>query len=727
MAASQGEKEHQTFRLCEDSRLDGTFKAVICDSRPLGLGESTIIVCHGGKKCAVSIDGVEQASESQILIDGQLKTYLAGSTSSANATFTPHKLKPARSAELHVAARAAGQVDQEEWIRKRLSGKPLSEGLELKLYRLLAGDAHEIPVRVARTNPSPFAELVSTTQITFKPLTKDQESVIGVRWRDIGGLDKPVMSVRELVEFPMGYPELVTEIGIESPRGILLHGPPGTGKTLIARALANELDAHYYFIQGPEILSAYHGQSAKNLASIFERAEQEAADGRLAIILIDEIDSIAPKRDTGHGEAESQLVAMLLTLMEGLKTKKGLVVIGTTNRLNSIDPALRRPGRFEHEIYCGIPDTPGRDAILRIHSRNMPLVHDVDLRNWAAKTHGFTGADLAMLCREAGRNTFRRLLAALTGGEMNRIDFEPPPVTPEMLSGGAVRVTTEDFEIAASRVSPSGMREVLVQIPKDVTWDSIGGLKEVIRIIEENITKPLRHADVFRQMGIRPARGLLLYGPPGTGKTLLAKAVANECEANFISIKGPELRSKWFGESEDKVRFVFDTARKHVPCIIFFDEVDSLMPGRGKASDSGATDSIVNQFLAEMDGMQSAEGVFVIGATNRPELIDEALLRPGRFDYCVQVPLPDAAARREIFSIHLRKDVLAGDVGVDALVEKTDGLSGAQVAEICRLGGLIALREVNFERVNEIHQEHLLVALKEIEENRGSDGSTRFD
>jgi transitional endoplasmic reticulum ATPase len=721
---AQTSEESERFRLIEEPTLEGTFRVVIRAPQPVVLRERTIILRHGKKRCAVLIDVIEGGPNRHILLDGQLKTYLAGSASSPVVTFTPCKLNPARSAELHVAARVAGQADHEAWIKRRLLGKPLSEGLEFKLYSLLSGDAHEIPIRVAQTDPAPFAELASTTEVVFTPLTKDQESVIGVRWRDIGGLDKAVLTVRELVEFPMRYREVMTQIGIEPPKGILLYGPPGTGKTLIARALANELDAHFFFIQGPEILSSYYGKSEENLRLIFERAEQEAADGRFAIILIDEIDSIAPKRDAGHGESEARLVAMLLTLMEGLKTKKGFIVIGTTNRPNSIDPALRRPGRFEYEIYCGIPDVRGRASILDIHTRNMPLAEDVDLKGWAAKTHGYTGADLAMLSREAGRNTFRRLLAAQMGKAINGVDFVPPPFTPEMLAGDAIRVNSEDFEKAASVVSPSGMREVLVQIPKDVTWDSIGGLREVVRIIEENIIEPLRHPEVFQQMGVRPARGLLLHGPPGTGKTLLAKAIANECEANFISIKGPELRSKWFGESEEKVRFVFDTARKHAACIIFFDEVNSLMPARGKAADSASTDSIVNQFLAEMDGMQSTEGVFVIGATNRPELIDEALMRPGRFDYQVQVPLPDAAARRDVFAIHLRADVLGSDVDLDALVAKTVDYSAAEIAEICRLGGLIALREVDFKRANPIHHEHLLAALQESEEKRG--GSTRF-
>lgn len=725
MIVSQTGAEGEPFRLIEAPQLEGTFRAIIRAPQPLVLSEHAVILHHGKKHCAVLIDAIEGGSERQVLIDGQLKTYLAGSASSPTVTFTPHKLEPARSAELHIAARFAGRAEHEAWIRNRLSGKPLSEGLEFKLYTLLGGDAHEVPICVVQTDPAPFAEFTSTTEVTFKPLTKNRESIIGVRWRDIGGLDKPVTTIRELVEFPMRYRELMAQIGIEPPRGILLYGPPGTGKTLIARALANELDAHFFFIQGPEILNAYFGKSEENLRSIFEQAEQEAADGRLSIILIDEIDSIAPKRDAGHGEAEARLVAMLLTLMEGLKTKKGFVVIGTTNRQDSIDPALRRPGRFEYEIYCGIPDAQGRETILRIHTRNMPLGDDVDLKDLAARTHGRTGADLLKLCRVAGRNTFRRLLEARMGKAMRGIDFVPPPLTPEMLAGDAVRVTAEDFEKAEPEVPPSGMREVLVQIPKDVTWDSIGGLKEVASIIEENIIQPLRHPEVFQQMGIRPARGLLLHGPPGTGKTLLAKAIANECEANFISIKGPELRSKWFGESEEKVRFVFDTARKHAPCIIFFDEVDSMMPARGKAADSGITDSIVNQFLAEMDGVQSTEGVFVIGATNRPDLIDEALMRPGRFDYHVQVPLPDAAARREIFGIHLRAGVLASDVDLDALVEKTVDHSGAEIAEICRLAGLISLREVvpPFSRVNPIRQEHLLAALKESEEKHGS---TRF-
>ncbi len=726
MLQAQPFEEDEPFHLVEDTSLEGTFRVAIITPKPFTPRERTIILHCRDRECAALVDGVRGGTDRKILIDSQLKIFLNGGSLSELATFIWNRLEPARSVELEVAEKVVGHPEQEAWVKGRLFHKPLTEGLEFKLYSLLGGNAQEIPIRVVRTDPSPFSEIAPETAVTFKPLTKDRASVIGVRWKDIGGLDKAVMTIRELIEYPMRYKDLLAEIGIEPPRGILLFGPPGTGKTLIARALANELDAHFFFIQGPEILSAFLGKSEENLRSIFEKAEQEAADGRLAIILIDEIDSIAPKRDSGHGETESRLVATLLTLMEGLKTKKGFVVIGTTNRPNSLDGALRRPGRFEYEIYCGIPEPRGREAILQIHTRKMPLAADVDLSICASRTHGFTGADLGKLCREAGRNTFRRLLASRAGEAMNSIDFVPPAITPEMLDVGEIRVCSEDFDKALSVVTPSGMREVLVEVPKDVKWESIGGLKDVIQIIEENIIRPLRNPEIFQQMGIRPARGLLLHGLPGTGKTLLAKAIANESEANFISVKGPELRSKWFGESEEKVRFIFDTARRNAPCVIFLDEVDSMMPARGKSADSTLTDSIVNQFLAEMDGVQILEGVVIIGATNRADLIDEALMRPGRFDYHIQVPLPDAEARREIFRIHLRTTILGDDVQLEELVEKTAEKSGADISEICRLAGLTSLREVNFEHINPIKQKHLLAALQETDDKRESSGSTRF-
>ena len=431
------------------------------------------------------------------------------------------------------------------------------------------------------------------------------------------------------------------------------------------------------------------------------------------------MDSIAPKRDAGHSELGPRLVATLLTLLDGLRTSKGVVVLGTTNRPNAIDPALRRPFRFDYEIYCGIPDGAGREEILKIHTRGVPLAAEVSLSHWAANTHGFTGADLAKLCQEAGRSTFRRIIAASTLGAAT--DAAPEP----SVDWQSVYVSDGDFEKALAGVAPSGMREILVQIPRDIRWESIGGLKTAMRIVQENVIEPLRRPEIFRSMGVRPARGLLLHGPPGTGKTLLAKAIANECEANFISIQGPELRSKWYGESEERIRYIFDTARRHAPCIVFFDEVDSLMPARGKALDS-VTDSIVNQFLAEMDGVVAAEGVFVIGTTNRPDLLDPALLRPGRFDYQVEVGLPDTKERCQIFAIHLRPLPQAPGVDVDALVAKTEGFSGAEIAEVCRLAALISLREVNFAQENPVSQQHLLSALLECEEKRGRDGSTRF-
>jgi len=477
----------------------------------------------------------------------------------------------------------------------------------------------------------------------------------------------------------------------------LLYGPPGTGKTLIAKALANETGAHFITINGPEIMSKYYGESEARLREVFREAEENAP----SIIFIDELDAIAPKRSEVTGEVERRVVSQLLTLMDGLKSRGQVVVIGATNRIEAIDPALRRPGRFDREIKIGVPDKNGRKEILQIHTRRMPLDKDVNLDELAEITYGFVGADLAALAREAAMNALRRALP--------HIDLEKEVIPIEVLE--KIKVTREDFANALRNIQPSALREVILEIP-NVKWEDIGGLENVKQELREAVEWPLKYPDVFKRLGIKPPRGILLYGPPGTGKTLLAKAVATESQANFISVKGPEVLSKWVGESEKAIREIFRKARETAPCIIFFDELDSIAPRRGIHGDSGVTDRIVNQLLTEMDGMQTLKEVVIIGATNRPDLIDPALLRPGRFDRVLYVPPPDEKARLQIFKIHTREMPLAKDVNIEELAKITEGYTGADIEALCREAALTAARE-NIE-AKEINARHFMEALKKI-------------
>jgi len=739
-------KAELIFIAKEDPDLEGLLKVTLLTEKPLSMG-GYIALRYRGDECAALIDSIKPG-RNLILMDPYLRLRL-GCREGSEIEIRSVELQTAKKVEAFIPADLIEDETAISWIKEKLVDKPVTEGLEIQVPILSLED--NVPVLISKVIPSPFAIFTRDTKIDFEELGKTKEEIIGIRWSDIGGIDPAKEKVRELVEYPMRFPEVVKYLGLEPPKGILLYGPPGTGKTLIAKALANELKASFFqIIQGPEIMSSLYGESERRLREIFEKASKNATSEKPSIIVIDEVDSIAPKRGaSGGGAQESRLVATLLTLMDGLKETKGVIVIGTTNRPNALDPALRRPGRFEYEIYVGLPNTEGRKEILKIHTRRMPLEDKAEdlIEDIANRTHGFSGADLAFLCKEAGRNAFRRLFLRgdlkvleeieneFKKNRKKRISFAyvveklsetVGEVGTDISPGGLkesksplrnipVEVTRADFEEALVSVSPSGMREVMVQIPSDVTWDKIGGLKEVKKIIEQNVIKAIQKPEVFKQMGIKPARGILLYGPPGTGKTLIAKAIANECGANFIAVKGPELRSKWFGESEEKIRFIFETARRHAPCIIFLDEVDSLMPARGKDI-SGITDSIVNQFLSEMDGVEEAEGIFVIGATNRPELIDEALLRPGRFNYQIYVPLPDEEARKEIFKIHLKKKAIAEDVKIEELVKKTKGFSGAEIAEICRLAGLKALEEVNFNKFNPIRASHIFSAIEEIRE-----------
>ncbi len=538
----------------------------------------------------------------------------------------------------------------------------------------------EIRLQVVSASPKGVVHIDENTEIELRPEYEEVRDArrADVTYDDIGGMASTIDQLREMVELPLRYPELFERLGVEPPKGLLLYGPPGTGKTRLARAVANESDASFFLINGPEIMGSAYGESEGRLREIFE----EAAKSAPSIVFIDEIDSIAPKRGQVQGEAEKRLVAQLLTLMDGLESRANLVVIAATNRPEAIDEALRRPGRFDREIVVGVPDERGRREILGIHTRGMPLGDKVDLAELSRTTYGFVGADIAALAREAAIEAVRRI--------MPQLNLEERTIPPEVLD--TLSVTREDFLGALKRVQPSAMREVMVQAPT-VRWEDVGGLDDAQMRLKEGVELPLKNPDAFRRLGIRPAKGFLLYGPPGTGKTLLAKAVAREAEANFIATKSSDLLSKWYGESEQQIARLFQRARQVAPCVIFIDELDSLVPARGGGmGEPQVTERIVNTILAEMDGLEELQAVVVIGATNRPNLVDPALLRPGRFDELVYVGVPSADGRRRILSIQTQKMPLAGDVDLDAVARATDRYTGADLEDVVRRAGLFALR-----------------------------------
>ena len=541
----------------------------------------------------------------------------------------------------------------------------------------------EIKFAVVSTNPKDIVIVGPNTEVQLHESPVDASKIEGVgnlvdvSYEDIGGLKDEVKKVREMIEIPLKRPELFEKLGIAPPKGVLMHGPPGTGKTLLAKAVASESDAHFIAINGPEIMSKYVGGSEENLREYFEEAEENSP----SIIFIDELDAIAPKREETNGEAERRTVAQLLTLMDGLKSRGQVVVIGATNRPDSLDPALRRPGRFDREIEIGVPDTEERKEVLEIHTRNMPLAEDVDLDKIAGTTHGFVGADLESLCKEAAMRVVRRILPEIQNDE---------EIPKEVLE--KIVVTGNDFKNAQKEIQPSALREVLVQIP-DVKWDDVGGLEDVKQELKEAVEWPLKHPETFQRLGIRPPKGTLLYGIPGTGKTLLAKAVASESEANFISVKGPELLSKWVGESEKGVREVFRKAKQAAPTVIFFDEIDAIASARsGNDTDSGVTKRVVNQLLTEMDGLEELQDVAIIAATNRPDILDAGLMRPGRFDRHIQVKEPDEEARLSIFKVHTKDMPLADDVNLKKLAKNTEGYVGADIEAVCREAAMLTLR-----------------------------------
>ncbi|KAL8119617.1 cell division control protein 48 homolog D-like [Apium graveolens] len=548
---------------------------------------------------------------------------------------------------------------------------------------VVRGGMRSVEFKVVEMDPDEYCIVVPDTEIFCEgePVRReDEERLDDVGYNDVGGVRKQMVQIRELVELPLRHPQLFKSIGVKPPKGILLYGPPGTGKTLIARAIANETGAFFLCINGPGIMSKMAGESESNLRKAFEEAEKNAP----SIIFIDEIDSIAPKRDKTNGEVERRIVSQLLTLMDGLKSRAHVIVMGATNRPNSIDPALRRFGRFDREIDIGVPDDVGRLEVLRIHTKNMKLAEDVDLERVSRDTHGYVGADLAALCTEAALGCIRE--------KMDVIDVEDETIDAEILNSMAV--TNDHFQAALGTSNPSALRETVVEVP-NVSWEDIGGLETVKRELQETVQYPVEHPDKFEKFGMSPSKGVLFYGPPGCGKTLLAKAIANECQANFISIKGPELLTMWFGESEANVREIFDKARTSAPCVLFFDELDSIATQRGSSvgDAGGAADRVLNQLLTEMDGMTAKKTVFIIGATNRPDIIDPALLRPGRLDQLIYIPLPDEQSRHSIFKSCLRKSPVSKHVDLEALAKYTKGFSGADITEICQRACKYAIRE----------------------------------
>jgi len=535
-------------------------------------------------------------------------------------------------------------------VKQRMIGRPLVKGDKISIGVL--GQA--IPFVVAATAPKGIVQIQDITDLEIKGKPMVVPEVPAVRYEDIGGLRDELGRVREMIELPMKHPELFERLGIKPPKGVLLFGPPGTGKTLIAKALASETNAHFISLNGPEIMDKYYGESERKLREIFKEAEENAP----SIIFIDEVDSIAPKREETRGEVERRVVAQLLALMDGMEARGNVIVIAATNREDSIDPALRRPGRFDREIEIGVPDKDGREEILQIHTRGMPLDKDVNLKEIANSTHGFVGADLDALSREAAMKALKRILP--------KIDLENEEIPTSVLE--TLKVHKADFVEAMKDVSPSALREVMVEVP-ELRWSDIGGLAEVKTRLQEAVEWPLKHPDSFKRMGIRPTKAILLHGPPGCGKTLLAKAAATESEANFIAVKGPQLLSMWVGESEKGIREVFKKAKQVAPSIILFDEIDAIAPHRGLHAGSHVTETVVNQILTEMDGIESLENVIVIGATNRLDMIDPSLLRPGRFDYQLLVPPPEKEARLEIFKVHT-KNMPLKDVDLNELVKK---------------------------------------------------------
>ena len=643
----------------------------------LGIKFGDIVQIDGNKKTVVKVlrGGPEDANRGIIRIDGSTRRN-AGVSIDERVSIKKIVAKNAEKITFGPTEQLRLQGG-EDFLRQNFEGRAISKGDTITLNVM----GNKIDLVVTSFAPSGDAVMMCNTtevKITDKPVA-DKGDTPKVSYDDIGGLGDAVKKIREMVELPLRHPELFKRLGVEAPKGVLLHGPPGTGKTMLAKAVAGETSSNFISIGGPEIVSKFYGESEGKLREIFKEAEENAP----SIIFIDEIDSIAPKRDEVNGEEERRIVAQLLSLMDGLNSRGKVVVIGATNRPNSIDEALRRPGRFDREIEIGIPDRDGRLEILQIHTRGMPLDEDVDLKWLADKTHGYAGADISALTKEAAMAALRRVLPD--------VDLEAEEISRDVLNN--IMVTKEDFKNALKDMQPSTMREVLIEKP-NVKWEDIGALEEAKQELKEAVEWPLKFGKVFDHMNAKPPKGILLYGPPGTGKTLLAKAVATESEANFIAVKGPEFLNKWVGESEKAVRETFRKARQASPCVIFMDEIDSIAPERGTGGDSNVTERVISQMLTEMDGLEGLDNVVVIAATNRPDIMDPALLRPGRFDKSIYIGPPDKDSRKSIFGIHTGKRPMAEDVDLDDLAEKTEGCTGADIAAICNEAVMNAVRRL---------------------------------
>jgi transitional endoplasmic reticulum ATPase len=623
----------------------------------------------------------EMRGQGRIQIDGLTRTN-AGTAIDQNVRIEKCPSAQALSITLRpVGQRGAANKDPDvKHLTRLLENLPLIKGDRVRAT-MLGSRAQEF--EVVSTSPKDICVVIhANTIVTIDkpppPASGERvQSSERVAYEDIGGLHKEVRRVREMIELPLRYPQLFERLGIDPPKGVLLHGPPGTGKTLLARAVAQETEASFIVVSGPEVIHKFYGESEAKLRSIFEQARKMAP----CIVFLDEIDAIAPKRENVQGEVEKRVVAQLLALMDGLEARGQVIVIGATNLPNLLDPALRRPGRFDREIEIGIPDAHARHQILEIHTRGMPLAEGVDLTKLSATTHGFVGADLEALSREAAMTALRRVIPAL--------DLAQKDIPYEILAG--LEVTMADFDSALGEIEPSAIREVCVEIP-NVSWDDVGGLESVKRELREAIELPLKYPELLRRARVRPPKGILLYGPPGTGKTLLAKAVAAQSGVNFISVKGPSLISRYVGDSEKGVRDAFRKARQAAPCVLFFDEIDAIAPARGGDGDSRVTERVLSQLLTEMDGVEELRGVLVVAATNRRDILDPALLRPGRFDLHLEVPVPDDGARSRIFGIHLRDIPIAADVTYSSLASLTAGFGGAHIEAVCRRAGLLAAR-----------------------------------
>ncbi len=642
--------------------------------KQLGLDNGGVMEIQGRDRAyAIAWPGNPEDASDIIRIDGSTRANL-GAGIDTRVTVQRAEARPARKVVV-APTRQIRLIGGPQYLLRILEGRPVVKGEMLRVEMI----NNTLSLAVVSTVPSGPVLITHDTIISITRETLEELAlhVRDISYEDIGGLSREIRDIREMIEVPLRHPELFSRLGINPPRGVLLHGPPGTGKTMIARAVASETDANFVSISGPEIVSKFYGESEQRLRQIFEEAQKAAP----SIIFIDEIDSIAPKREEVSGDLERRVVAQLLALMDGLSSRGEVIVIAATNRPNALDPAIRRGGRFDREVEIGIPNKNGRLEILYVHTRGMPLDESLDLKEIAEVTHGFVGADLYALCKEAAMHTLERALPDLDVKE---------DIPSQVLEN--LRVTKEDFHTALKKIEPSAMREVFVEV-SEVHWDEVGGLEEAKQALIESVEWPLSYPEAFESVGIRPPKGVLLYGMPGTGKTMLVKALATESNLNFISIKGPELLSKWVGESERAVREIFRKARQASPALIFFDEIDSIVPARGSGSETHVTERVVSQFLTELDGLEELKDVVIIAATNRPDLLDRSLLRPGRFDRLIYIPMPGIDGRKKIIEIHLSKMAVSDGVEADWLAERTDNYSGADLEMLCREAGMLALRE----------------------------------